>query len=924
MRNWIETTSIPHNAKVFRILKCIHQEFIAVPVLELRNSLYEKYPYKDIAKSWKVEVHIDHRNGVTVRHKKKEQCHNQEPDMHFSFEWRLDISFNKSMTNFDAEVYIYDWWFSDQINPKRKIDVETTFLPFVKIHSLYRRSIENVNPSTIYDQLISLSRTIEITDANKAPLYFPPSSKDEDCAWEIILILAKNIGNDEVKSKMEQFINSISSLPIKKRINEIIEKGIDSHKSMLILKALNPQVRSIAYDQIYSYLSKVCPKLMDDKKEWRAKIQISSSTVSLKLESIAYVRESDQLSIKWEIDFKFNKDLSNFTTDLKIIDWEFIKIDLEKQNQIRRVMDPLIRQTAYYTKQLSKEFNEYKIFDKIVQAAQKTVISYEDQVIYRDSNNSNSAYHFLLCLASQLDNDYIIDLIKSKSLKITCSDVNERNENIKALLSKKTLQSSVMSKVLRCIDVYILTPAILKLRNVIYEKLPYVTKTTHISEIEIKKKRITIINERTEKAHTNDPANYFEFTWRLTLTFTKDMENILKSEIHIVDWNFSHQSGSEIRSKFELLAAPFIPEWAPYRRCWKNTSSLLGQDLITCAGMIKIDDNNNPIYIPDKMKEKIDQVKEFFLVIFEKVDPIKSNKLMSLLTKSLESKSDLGSGVDSFLSNEFLTESDSFKVLNMLSQQILNPAIMKLRKDYFIFYPYKSIKGSWRCILSFSNHNVIVKHSKEERSSDAEKLESYFSFKWQLTLKINLNRDRLKSNLQIKYVKFHEKTSQEVRAGVQSLFGNIIRDTKSAYTNSIEIISASELIGYIASTLERATNLPNIDHPSLSKYDIPSLLRSIEKTISGIQIPPISLSTPTKRRSTDFKESSFETKPTSTISKLRSASLTVPSKGDFFNEPIKPLASNSILPIPSPKTNFERTIRKSNSPSIMTIAEENE
>lgn len=920
MRNWIESTSIPHNAKVFRVLKCIHQEIIAVPVLELRSYLYEKYPYKDIAKSWKVEVHVDHRNGVTVRHKKKEQCHNQEPDMHFTFEWRLDISFNKSMTNFDAEVHIYDWWFSDQINPKRKIDVEATFLPFVKAHTLYRRAIENSDTSIIYEQLMSLSSTFEITDANKAPLYIPPNSKEEDCAWEIILILAKNIGNNEAIQQMEQFINTISSLPTKKRINEIIEKGLDSHKSIYILKALNPHVRQVAFEHIYSYLSVVCPNLVDDKKEWKAKIQLSSSSVALKLESTAVVKDTDQLSINWEIDIKYNKDLSNFTTDLKIIDWDFIKLDIEKQNQIRKVMDPLTRQSAYYTKQLGKEFHEYKIFQKIVQAAQRTTVSYEDQVIYRDSNNSNSSYHFLLCLASQLDNDYIIDLIKSNSLKITCTDINERNENILALLSKKSLQSSVLCKVLRCIDVYILTPAILKLRGVIYEKIPYVTKSTHISDIEIKKKRITIVNERTEKAHTNDPTNYFEFTWRLTLTLTKDMDKILKSEIHIVDWNFSSQSCSDIRSKFELLAAPFIPEWAPYRRYWKSTSSILGQDLITCASMIKIDDNGNIIYVPDKKKEKIDQVKEFFNVIFEKVDPIKSNKLMTLLTKSLESKSDLGSGVDSFLSTEFLTNSDSFKVLKLLSQQILNPAIMKLRKDYFIFYPYKSIKGSWRCILSFSKYYVVVKHSKEERSSDAEKLESYFSFKWQLTLKVNINRDRLKSNIQIKYVKFHEKTSQEVRAGVQSLFGNIIRDTKSAYTNSIEIFSASELVGFIASTLERATNLPNIDHPLLSKYDIPSLLRSLEKTISGIQIPPITLSTPTKK-----KEISQETKPTSTLSKLRSSSLTMPSKGDFFNEPIKPLASNSIAPLPVLKTNLERTPKKSIVPNnIMTIVEENE
>src|SRR5699024_9253268 len=139
--------------------------------------LYEKFPYKDIAKSWKIDVEIDHKNGITLRHRKKEQSHLTEPQNFFSFEWRFEITFNKNMTNFTAEVHISDWWFSDQINPQVKYDVEAALFPYVKGHTFYKRYVEQpLEARYIYEHLITLGSSIQLVDANSVPLYIPSTS----------------------------------------------------------------------------------------------------------------------------------------------------------------------------------------------------------------------------------------------------------------------------------------------------------------------------------------------------------------------------------------------------------------------------------------------------------------------------------------------------------------------------------------------------------------------------------------------------------------------------------------------------------------------------------------------------------------------------------------------------------------------------
>lgn len=925
MRQWLSNTGIPQSAILFKVLKCIHQEMISVPVLELRRCLYDKYPYKDTAKSWKVEIEIDSKNGITIRHRKREQSHSSSPDDYFSFEWKFEIVFNKSMTNFDVCFHISDWWISEEMDPQKKEEMELAFRPFIREISLYRRIIEKDDvKDMIYEQFLKMAPKFHLKDANKAPLAFT-YPKIEMNMWEILVILSKTIGYQEDIDACNAFMKKVASSHsnYKQRVNEIFVKGLGHHKAVKLLKALHPEIRELGFLKIHDILGEYCPGLEDNIEEWTVKCQLSPASIILTLESIATDKET-LFQLHWEIVLKFNQDLSQFTVDVKITDWNFGKLDQEKQNSVRKAMDFLVKQSVYYTKQLQKEFDDYKVFNKIVQAAQRTTVVVDDQIVYKDTQNQEGAYYLLTCLAKTLDSNYFLGLIRSRSLKLTCDDVGERNDNIKDLLKKKSFDISATLKVLRCLDTYILTPSILKLRYSMYDFLPYVTKTAHTSDVDISRKRVTITSERTERALSHEPVDSFEFTWRLALTFTKDMSKILKTDLYIIDWSFSQQTSKEVRAKFDEIAAPFIPEWAPYRRIWKSSVALLGQDLLTCASMVRVDVGGSIIYSPDKKKEKLGQIRDLLGVIIEKVDPIKANKLQNLLNKSLESKTDLVSGLDNFLSNESLIQSDSYRVLKLMSQQVLNPAIMKLRKEYFNYYPYKFVKGSWRVLVSFSKDGVIVKHSKEEKSTDVEKLESYFSFKWQLSLKVNIQRDRLRSNLQIKELKFHEKTSQQVRAGVQSLFGAIVRDTKSAFTNSIELMSASELLGHIITTLEKSTNVPTIEHPLLCKYDLPSLLRNLDKSMSGIQIPPVTLPTPRQRRSVEYKD--FDYKSLSqTYRNQRSGSLnalpspTSPMKSDFSND------SSMTLQSPSGSGHFrgERTVRKTIVPGgIKPILEE--
>lgn len=76
-----------------RILKCFQQEMVSAAYELLRSTVYEQFPFKDKAKTWKVQIEITPDN-VIVTHRKSEQSHASEPSQSFTFEVRSNSHTN--------------------------------------------------------------------------------------------------------------------------------------------------------------------------------------------------------------------------------------------------------------------------------------------------------------------------------------------------------------------------------------------------------------------------------------------------------------------------------------------------------------------------------------------------------------------------------------------------------------------------------------------------------------------------------------------------------------------------------------------------------------------------------------------------------------------------------------------------------------
>lgn len=78
-----------------KLLKCINQEMLSPGVMNLRATIYEKFPFKDIKGGWSVVIMISEKE-YRVTHVKKEQSYETKDEGQFTFEWIVDIPFKKS------------------------------------------------------------------------------------------------------------------------------------------------------------------------------------------------------------------------------------------------------------------------------------------------------------------------------------------------------------------------------------------------------------------------------------------------------------------------------------------------------------------------------------------------------------------------------------------------------------------------------------------------------------------------------------------------------------------------------------------------------------------------------------------------------------------------------------------------------------
>ena len=103
--------------------------------MSIRNSLYEKFPYKDVKGGWKVIISLD-QDRVVVSHIKKEQSHDTTPEGRFFFQWHLTLAFDQQMITFDPSLKILDITF-ERMLPETKRTFMDAIFSFIDCDVMY-------------------------------------------------------------------------------------------------------------------------------------------------------------------------------------------------------------------------------------------------------------------------------------------------------------------------------------------------------------------------------------------------------------------------------------------------------------------------------------------------------------------------------------------------------------------------------------------------------------------------------------------------------------------------------------------------------------------------------------------------------------------------------------------------------------------
>eukprot|EP01125_Pyxidicula_operculata_P019405 TRINITY_DN7039_c0_g1_i1.p1 TRINITY_DN7039_c0_g1~~TRINITY_DN7039_c0_g1_i1.p1 ORF type:complete len:1343 (-),score=365.01 TRINITY_DN7039_c0_g1_i1:152-4180(-) len=158
LKNLFTHAGIVDDCRTYRVLKCIQQEILFPPMMELREQIYKQYPYKDQRGSWQVEVEVK-TDYVVVRHLKKEQTHAHEPDKQWGFEWHFQIIFNRYMTSFSATVQVIEMNFNPKFKQDDKQKIEEILKKFqfdeTPFYRTWRKPLSTITMFTHMPELIA-------------------------------------------------------------------------------------------------------------------------------------------------------------------------------------------------------------------------------------------------------------------------------------------------------------------------------------------------------------------------------------------------------------------------------------------------------------------------------------------------------------------------------------------------------------------------------------------------------------------------------------------------------------------------------------------------------------------------------------------------------------------------------------------------
>lgn len=126
--------------------------------------------------------------------------------------------------------------------------------------------------------------------------------------------------------------------------------------------------------------------------------------------------------------------------------------------------------------------------------------------------------------------------------------------------------------------------------------------------------------------------------------------------------------------------------------------------------------------------------------------------------------------------NADLLEADLMGLLKTLTQDIVAPGVIKMKRQLTAQMPYKDKRGEWYIHISFrDDDSIMVSHQKREQSfghADGQD----FEFQWNLDLIFDRNvQTIMASALYVPIVEFNKSASEDTKSKILLLLDDYTR-----------------------------------------------------------------------------------------------------------------------------------------------------
>eukprot|EP00028_Trichosphaerium_sp_Am-I-7-wt_P006691 CAMPEP_0168532980 /NCGR_PEP_ID=MMETSP0405-20121227/16720_1 /TAXON_ID=498012 /ORGANISM="Trichosphaerium sp, Strain Am-I-7 wt" /LENGTH=891 /DNA_ID=CAMNT_0008558785 /DNA_START=11 /DNA_END=2682 /DNA_ORIENTATION=+ len=791
LKKFFSETPIKESSKLFAVLRCIQQEIICTPVMELRQKvLYSEYPYKDLPGTWNFKIVVG--DQISITHLKGERSHNSDPTKYFEFFWAFEIRFNKDFTSIQPHLSVTDWKYGPKVPSELKKKLEESlsilapdYVPYMRV---WKRSVIEL---AMHATVIRLLDKIIIT-GSKDTLYEHDSTKSrEQNVTAFIRTLTEWLEEpdmaDEIMSKLEKSLNQGGDLSNQMKYFFVLTESIHHTRTFRMIKTLHPHLR---YQAILTLRNSFFEKFpfVDIRGGWHVNIRLSAGskgTVSVVHfnKAKSHGDEATQsFDFEWKLIMTFNKYLTTLSTETIIFDWHWgDKTAHDTRCKIKAAFSPFITRDTRFYRMWNRD--SASISEDLSLSLGRNISSLEikrgKKVMFASKPTQKNSVA-LLVLAELSRCPEAVEYLEEKKKKLSAgSSITPIIGHLMEMNGTKHLMG-----VLKCLQRAILVPAAIEFREDIHKEFPFKETRKHwVARVSyLPDGRVNVVHRRKEQSRDIAPETFFEFDWELKVTYNPEHDNV-SATFKIFDWSFSNLCPKSRQMAIEKALMPYAAREALYNRVAKRPLDkfTMATALTGLVSRVEIlDENDQRIFKHSPTATVASGLRSFLTTLAVRLEEREvSDKIDSVLDKYLKSTIDATKGIDDFFRRGGLIEcglhSDSRMIvmLKFCTTDMLIPCILFLRKKYYTKCPYVETKGSWRVRIKFGKRHFKVEHIRQEHSK-SDQLDEYFKFNWDLTFTFyHKALQDFKASFRITGMAFHESIDPSIKAYLQFVFHDV-------------------------------------------------------------------------------------------------------------------------------------------------------